>query len=125
VIFPAPKLCLLAILPFAAALLLFAVPEAWPAVAVLDLLLVAVAVGDATTLPRRSGFRGRREFQPIATRGVRHRIDLVIENRSRRAHEVDVRDDVGGQLESLELPPAASLNRSRLVCSIRLSSSRV
>lgn len=108
-IFPTPKLCLLAILPFAAALLLFAMPEVWPVVAVLDLLLVVAAVGDATTLPRRSGFRGRREFQPIATRGVRHRIDLVIENRSRRAHEVEVRDDVGGALESLELPPRLRL----------------
>ena len=101
---PTTKLCQLAILPLAASLLLFAVPEAWPVVVVLDLLLAVVAIGDATTLPRRSGFEARREFEPIATRGERHRIGLVIENRSRRAHEIDVRDDVGGVIESLEPP---------------------
>ena len=96
---PTTKLCQLAILPLAASLLLFAVPEAWPVVVVLDLLLAVVAIGDATTLPRRSGFEARREFEPIATRGERHRIGLVIENRSRRAHEIDVRDDVGGVID--------------------------
>ena len=101
---PTTKLCQLAILPLAASLLLFAVPEVWPVVVVLDLLLAVVAIGDATTLPRRSGFEARREFEPIATRGERHRIGLVIENRSRRAHELDVRDDVGGVIESLEPP---------------------
>ena len=101
---PTTKLCQLAILPLAASLLLFAVPELWPVVVVLDLLLAVVAIGDATTLPRRSGFEARREFEPIATRGERHRIGLVIENRSRRAHEIDVRDDVGGVIESLEPP---------------------
>ena len=101
---PTTKLCQLAILPLAASLLLFAVPEAWPVVVVLDLLLAVVAIGDATTLPRRSGFEARREYEPIATRGERHRIGLVIENRSRRAHEIDVRDDVGGVIESLEPP---------------------
>ena len=101
---PTTKLCQLAILPLAASLLLFAVPELWPVVVVLDLLLAVMAIGDATTLPRRSGFEARREFEPIATRGERHRIGLVIENRSRRAHEIDVRDDVGGVIESLEPP---------------------
>ena len=101
---PTTKLCQLAILPLAASLLLFAVPEAWPVVVVLDLLLAVMAIGDATTLPRRSGFEARREFEPIATRGERHRIGLVIENRSRRAHEIDIRDDVGGVIESLEPP---------------------
>ena len=101
---PTTKLCQLAILPLAASLLLFAVPELWPVVVVLDLLLAVMAIGDATTLPRRSGFEARREFEPIATRGERHRIGLVIENRSRRAHEIDIRDDVGGVIESLEPP---------------------
>lgn len=102
---PTTTLCQLAVLPLAAALLLFVVPEAWPVVVLLDILLVALAIGDATTLPRRSGFEARREFEPIATRGESHRIDLVIANRSRRSHEIEVRDDVGGVIESLE-PPA-------------------
>jgi len=114
VIAPTTKLCQLAILPLASAMLLFAVPGAWPMVVVLDLLLAAVAIGDATTLPRRSGFEVRREFEPIATRGERHRIGVVVENRSRRAHEIDIRDDVGGILEPLEPPsPLLLAGRSR------------
>ena len=111
---PTTKLCQLAMLPLASAILLFAVPGAWPVVVMLDLLLAAVAIGDATTLPRASGFEARREFEPIATRGVRNRIGLVIENRSRRTHEFEVRDDVGGDLETLEPPSRLRLaGRSR------------
>jgi len=114
VIAPTTTLCQLAMLPLASAILLFAMPEAWPVVVVLDLLLLTVAIGDATTLPWRTSLEARREFEPIATRGERHRIGLVIENRSRRAHEIEVRDDVGGALETLEAPSRLRLaGRSR------------
>lgn len=111
---PSARLCLLAIAPLVLSLSLYLAPAGWPAVLAFDLAILVVAIGDATTLPRRSVFRARRELGGIATRGVRHPIDLVFENGSRRAHDLEIRDDVGGLLEEAEPPaPLRLLGRSR------------
>ncbi len=111
---PTARLVLLALAPLVLSLGLYLAPAGWPAVLAFDLAILAVAVGDATTLPRRSALRARREFGAIATRGVRHPIDVVVENSSRRAHDLEIRDDVGGLLEEAEPPPALRLaGRSR------------
>ena len=111
---PTPRLCLLALAPVVLSLGLYLAPAGWPGVLAFDLAIVAVALGDATTLPRRGGFRARREMGAIATRGVRHPIEIVIENGSRRAHDLEIRDDVGGLLaEEGPPPPLRLLGRSR------------
>ena len=111
---PTARLCRLALAPLILSLGLYLAPAGWPAVLAFDLAILAVAVGDATTLPRRSAFRARRELGAIATRGVRHPVEIVIENASRRAHALEIRDDVGGLLEEAEPPPPLELRgRSR------------
>lgn len=111
---PTPRLCLLALAPAVLALGLFLAPTGWPGVLAFDLAILAVAIGDATTLPRRGTFRARREMGAIATRGVRHPIEIVIDSGSRRAHDLEIRDDVGGLLAEEESPPPLRLlGRSR------------
>lgn len=111
---PTSRLCLLALAPAVLALGLFLAPAGWPGVLAFDLAILAVAIGDATTLPRRGTFRARREMGAIATRGVRHPIEIVIDSGSRRAHDVEIRDDVGGLLAEEEPPPPLRLlGRSR------------
>lgn len=111
---PTPRLCRLALAPLILSLSLYLAPAAWPAVLAFDVAILVVALGDASTLPRRSAFRARRELGGIATRGIRHPIEIVIENGSRRAHDLEIRDDVGGLLEELEPPPPLRiLGRSR------------
>ena len=111
---PSGRLCLLALAPMVLSLTLYVAPAGWPGVVAFDLAILAVAIGDATTLPGRAAFRARRELGGIATRGVRHPIEIVIENGSRRAHDLEIRDDVGGLLEEAEPPPPLKLlGRSR------------
>ena len=111
---PTARLCRLALAPLVLSLGLFLDPAGWPAVLAFDLAILAVAVGDATTLPRRGAFRARRELGGVATRGMPHPIEIVLENGSRRSHRLEIRDDVGGLLEEAEPPPPLELlGRSR------------
>lgn len=90
---PTRRLCLLAALPLVPTAALFLAPAAWPVVAAIDLLVLAVAVGDLATLPGRDAIRVRRELEPIATRGVRHPVTIVVENRTSRPCDVELVDD--------------------------------
>ena len=90
---PSLRACLLAVVPLVPTAALFAAPTAWPAVVVADAIVLAIALADIATLPRQRSLRVRRETQRIATRGALHQVTLVIENRSRRPLELDVRDD--------------------------------
>ncbi len=90
---PGRTLCLLAILPAGVALFLFLDSSAWPVVAALDVLIFLVALMDLFTLPRRHDFRVRRSYAHVATRGVRHPMTLILENRSNRTHAALVKDD--------------------------------
>ena len=111
---PTGRLCLLALAPLVLSLGLFLAPAGWPGVLAFDAAILLVAIGDATTLPRRATFRARRDMGPIATRGARHPIEIVVENGSRRAHDLEIRDDVGGLLAEEEPPPPLRLmGRSR------------
>lgn len=90
---PTRRLCLVALVPLVPTIALFAAPEAWPAVAVADLVVVAVAVGDLARIPAGRAIRGRREIQSIATRGSPQRVTLILENLSRQSCELEVADD--------------------------------
>jgi uncharacterized protein (DUF58 family) len=106
VIAPTRRLCLLALAPLVPTVALFAAPSAWPVVALADLLVVAVAVGDLATLPGRRAIRARREIQAIATRGAAQRVAITLENRSGRRCQINVVDDRPPSLEVTEpLPP--------------------
>jgi len=82
-----------ALVPLVPAVALFVVPSVWPAVLAADVLVLALAIADLTTLPRQRSLQVRREMQPIATRGIAHPVALVIGNRSRRPVELSIADD--------------------------------
>lgn len=103
---PTRRLCLLALVPLVPTLALFVAPATWPAVAVADFLVVAVAIGDLATLPPRRALRARRELKAIATRGATQRVAVTLENRSRRGCDVEVVDDRPPSLEvDAPIPP--------------------
>jgi len=90
---PTRRLLLLGIVPLLPAVLLLVAPALWPVVVAADAAVLALAVGDLATLPRRGVLRATREMAPIATRGAPHPVTLVVENHGRRSRVVEVRDD--------------------------------
>ena len=106
---PTSRLCLLALVPMVPTAALFVAPTAWPAVVVADVLVLAVALADLTTLPSRSGLRVRRMMQPIATRGAAHPVTMVVENRSHRPVDLTVVDDRPASVEILKAIPSSRL----------------
>ncbi len=103
---PTRLLCLLALMPLLPAVALFAGPAVWPAVLLADVAVLAVALADLASLPRRGAVDVRREMQAIATRGVPHPVTLVIENRLPRPLDLEVLDD---RPESIAGPAAAAV----------------
>ena len=82
-----------------------------PALVALDVVLLVVFVIDLLTLPRRDAFDCQREMQRVASLKMPHQVRLVIGNRSRRLHEVWVRDDLPDECDAepghfrLRVPP--------------------
>ena len=112
---PGRPLVLLAIVPLVGAATLVLAPAAWPVVIAADLAIVGLAVADLVSLPRRGTLVARRSMQPIATRGVRHPVEIEIENRGRRGLMLDVRDDTSATLTAeAEIAPLAVAARSRV-----------
>jgi len=114
VIAPTRTTCLFALVPLVTAVSLWVAPGVWPVVAAIDAVAVAVVAADLATLPRRGTFAARREFEPVATRGVRHAITLVVENRARRAWDVTVVDDAPESLRRDVVPPLTLPPNSRV-----------
>lgn len=100
---PRRPLSLLILLPAVTSFVLYATPWAWPAVALMDLAVLCLALLDLTSLPTRKTFTIRREMSPVASRGERHPVLLSIENSQQRAHYITVRDD---HLPGLTFEPA-------------------
>ncbi len=114
---PGRALFLASIVPAFATLALYLDLSAWPLVVGIDVVLLAIALIDLTSLPRKKHISARREMGQVATRGEWHDVTLVIENRSRRVIDTIVRDDQMPELNSNEhafpvrLPPKS---RARL-----------
>ena len=106
---PTRLLCLLVLVPLVPTVALFADGRLWPAVAVADALVVALALFDLATLPRGQAVGVERDVQPIATRGVPHAVSLSIENRSRRPLRMLVVDDKPASVEVPEPIPAIAV----------------
>ena len=90
---PTRNLCVLASAPAILTLALYAYPHSWPAFIAGNTALVALAVIDLLSLPRKGSYRARREMSHVATRGEKHLITISIDNRSRRTFRGFVCDD--------------------------------
>lgn len=108
---PTRILCTFAAGPAILTLLLYLYPHGWPAFVAVNSGLAAVALLDLISLPRKKKFKAKREMNHVATRGEKHPVTLVIENRSRRTFHGSVCDDRPMGLQDnetefpLEIPP--------------------
>lgn len=93
-IFPGRNFVLFALLPCAATLVLLVEPSLWQPAVALDLALAAAALVDLFTLPKWNRFHAERAIANVCSLGERHKVRLLVENRARRACEIDVRDDL-------------------------------
>jgi uncharacterized protein (DUF58 family) len=124
-IFPRAPLVYLALVPALAAMALLITPDALRLVAGLDVVLVALVVGDLLTLPKRKVFRAERDAGRIASLRKPHRVTLTLWNHGPRDIEVSIRDGVPYELN----PQPAELthripSRSRLAMRYVLRPSR-
>jgi uncharacterized protein (DUF58 family) len=106
VIAPTRNLCALAGGPAILTLVLYVFPNAWPVFIAVNSGLIAIALFDLISVPRKRSFRANREMAHVATRGEKHPVTLSIDNRTRRTFNGFVCDDrpPGLQDEEFEFP---------------------
>lgn len=110
-IYPQRALALWALFPAILSLGLVLGSQFIPWLIAFDVLVAGVMVIDLATLPRRSNFECSREMGRIASLQKPHPVRLIVGNRSKRALQVEVRDDIPDECEatpeefSLSLPP--------------------
>lgn len=97
-VFPHVSLALLAMLPGGLSLLVGIVPESWPVIAFLDVLLGLAAVVDLSSVVGRTGFSIHRQMQRVASLRQRHDVTLTLVHRGRRSWKLRVRDGLPDQL---------------------------
>ena len=98
-IYPRRRLIYLALIPALASLGLIASPAFFVPVVIGDILLLAAALGDAATLPRRSYFGVERATQRVASLSKPHPVTLTVTNRSSRGFSASLRDGVPAELD--------------------------
>ena len=92
-IVPARTLCVLIGGVAFLTLILYVSPGSWPIFVLLNAAIILISVIDLFSLPRRRQFIVRRVMGHVATRGEKHQINLIVENRSKRAFRGQVKDD--------------------------------
>ena len=97
-IYPRPPLVWLALAPAAATFGVLASPSATWGVLALDAVLIAVAVGDALTLPGRKAFSAERAAGRVASLRKPHAVTLTLLNHARRRFQISIRDGVPEEL---------------------------
>jgi uncharacterized protein (DUF58 family) len=102
-IYPRPPLVWAALVPALATFSVLASPAATWGIVALDAALVALAAGDALTLPGRKAFSAQRVAGRIASLGKPHAVTLTLLNHGRRRCRLTVRD---GMPEPLHAEPA-------------------
>ncbi|MBN2023811.1 MAG: DUF58 domain-containing protein [Pirellulales bacterium] len=93
-VFPRRRLVLAALAPSAVTFGLLATDWFLPAVVLVDVALVVLAVGDLATLPRARHFSVERQAVRVASLRKPHPVSLTVDNLARRAWNVSVRDGV-------------------------------
>ncbi|MFP6677743.1 MAG: DUF58 domain-containing protein [Pirellulaceae bacterium] len=86
------------IAPFATALVLIATPIVLPVIILCDLVLIVVGLVDVWSLPRRRSFAAARQCVRIASLGKAHKVEIEVDNLSKRDQPVTIRDDVPDEL---------------------------
>ena len=112
-IYPRRPMIWLAMVPAVASAALLAGRELLVPLLALDGVIVVVMLADLLSLPRRGAFGAQREVQRVASLKSPHPVKLTIANRSSRAIDVWVRDDLPDEFETdreqfhVRLPPTS------------------
>jgi uncharacterized protein (DUF58 family) len=113
-VYPSGRLLGLLLLPCALTMALLVWHDLFLVVACADLLVALLAAADLSTLPTRQAFSAERKVARIASLRKPQRVFLHINNQSRRAFQLDVRDDVPQELRAAPSQMAVQLTgRSR------------
>ena len=101
-VFPHRPLVLLLLVPTFLSIWIVFLPSVWPAVALVDALIVVMAVADLLSLRQAGKLSVERKVGLIASLAQRHPVTLTVTNRSPYDWPVWIRD---GMLEHLEAEP--------------------
>ena len=99
--FPHTPLALVMLGPCLLSLGLVGRPEIFLLVATADVAILLVAIADLLSVPGPRAFSAERTTLRIASLQKRHPVTLTVNNHSRRALHVRIRDDLAEQLEAL------------------------
>jgi uncharacterized protein (DUF58 family) len=94
VIVPTRHLVALALIPLTLSFGLYLIPKATFVILALDCALALYALVDFFTVPKYRDVTVARNVRGVATRGERHRVELVVGNRTARDLAVQIRDDL-------------------------------
>jgi uncharacterized protein (DUF58 family) len=93
-IYPTNRLVLAICVPTVMSVTLAVQMDVFPVLIALDSIIALIALADLITVPRAGYFRGARQTLKIVSLRNPHRVEIVVENLSRRTLPVVVRDDV-------------------------------
>ncbi|WP_425396371.1 DUF58 domain-containing protein [Aeoliella sp.] len=99
-VYPHRPLVLLMIVPSFMAIWIAFLPSVWPMVAVVDLLVLLVAVVDLESLRGAGRIQIERQVALIASLGQLHKVTLTATNRGKKEWPVWIRDGVPEHLEA-------------------------
>jgi len=124
-VYPQKRLVLAAILPALATGLIPLEPAAVWLVAVVDGVLVLLALGDLLTIPRQTYLSVERHAGRIASLGKAHAVSLAVSNHSSRGFHALIRDGVQHELNPQPAEFATTLvPRSRAILHYELRAGR-
>ena len=98
--FPSQLLLLLSVVPLSISVVSVFVPQVVPAILVVSLLIVAVAVADLLTVAQKRDFLVSREVVKVASLGKQHDCTITVANKSRWSLTTEIKDDLPNEFES-------------------------
>ncbi|MCA9239168.1 MAG: DUF58 domain-containing protein [Planctomycetales bacterium] len=93
-VFPTRSLMLLLVIPAVLSIWLIFLPNLWVGLALVNLVILLVALADAFTLSRQAAFAAERSVGLIASLNKTHPVHLTVVNRHGRGQPVRIRDGV-------------------------------
>jgi uncharacterized protein (DUF58 family) len=122
---PTRQLYLLSLIPLIMTFALYAVPSMTWVVLAIDVALLCFALYDLLSLPGRNLIDVQRAMKSVATRGEKHELTLIVQNRTNRTLSVQMRDDFDQTFQTENNVINATLEpRSRNAFSIDLIPAR-
>ena len=118
--YPAAVMIALFLLPAVLAVIVIAYPEARQLILWLNLGILGLAMFDLVIMQRPHHFSAERELLKVASLAKKHKVHILINNRSRRAARITIKDDLPQEFEADQTEFKTRLpGRSRFVIDYR------